>query len=756
MSDPIELSELKERLQHDWRERDALIEEMRRLRFMEVQPEVPANMEPEIVQTPVGHQIVERMTGALTANPIGIHVPPADETQKAREQSSTMERFLAPAVDVLQKQADMDVVDRFIESLVADGHGCLRMLYAPQLWRGYPRKSKDEDDAEYNKRSELWKKGRNLPIAWNWIDPLTVYPLWGEFGLHGILELGERDLLTLNPDKWNVQKPDLEHLSRLNRRKGNSVEFAQWWTPETLTYYVEGEVVHHQKHKYGTPPYVYAFGLGAASTDTRYMGMSCLWPIRHLLPYLDRLLSQKATAIRMWCWPTVVFRQTGLQALVSSGEGEIPLREVEIAPGGTVTIHQDEEITFLTWQGSGPEINDHLATVMNMIERAGLADAMYGQSKGDSGYALNQLIAAARMRFKPIIAHAERALELQMQTLCDIIEHQCKQRLYVYPHKTKGWVSLGPDDLRGYRNIRVTLSPVMPTDTYARSSQAINEVNAGLRSRESAMEMIDIPQPDEEMRKILLDKWKADPKVQEWLTQQAIEKAGIMLSKGDMTMGQIQKQMPNLPPGLQGAIQNRLNAAAPPGRTTQDLGMAGGPPGMPPGGPPGMPQGMPAGGPPGMAQGMAGAQGMPAPGGGPPGGMGPGAPGAAPPPNLATMGQPTGPGGGPPIDMAQAQQVVQLLARQMGATEEQVIQWLQQQAAQLGISLQQLLTMLAARLLAGESRGAVAPGFRGAGPPVMAQPGARAAPAQHVGPVTRPSGIATGRAPGVRRRGMES
>ena len=117
---------------------------------------------------------------------------------------------------------------------------------------------------------------------------------------------------------------------------------------------------------------------------------------------------------------------------------------------------------------------------------------MYGANPGgDSGYAINQLIAAARMRFKPIVVHAERAIEQQLATLLDIVEYRIAQTLHVYStggSKSGGWIGIGPDDLNGYRMIRVNLNPIMPTDAYARSSKVINEVNARLKSRRTGME----------------------------------------------------------------------------------------------------------------------------------------------------------------------------------------------------------------------------------------------------------------------------
>jgi len=729
-----DISAIKERLQHDWLSRDNMIEEMRALRYMEADVDVPADLESEAVMTPEAHQIVERLVGTLTANPMTITVPPADESEKAREQSSKMEKFLVAAVERLQQQAEQDVIDLFIESLVMDGHGCMRMLPAKQLWRGAPRHKEDEEDTAYNKRVEEWKKGKPLPIAWNWCDPLTIYPLYGEFGLYGVLQVDERDIATLHPKRWNIERLDrveMEELSRLHERDGTSVEFAQWWTPTTLTYAVEDRVVHHQKHRYESAPYTYAFGLSSASNNPERMGMSVLWPIRDLIPALNRLLSQKASAVRMWCWPTVVFRQIYPGQGETSGEAPLPVRNLDISPGSTVTLFNDEELSFLTWTGNGPDADEMLQIVNGMIQKAGLADPMYGAGAGESGYALNQLIAAARMRLKPLVAHAERALAKQLVALCDIIEHHIKQPVYVYgaTGREEGWISLGPDDLNGYRNIQVKLNPVMPTDSYARSSMAINEVNAGLRSRASAMEMIGVEQPDEEQRKILVDRWRADPKVQEFIVAEALKKAGIEQAKGDLTMQDIQGSYGQLGPGMQQALSNTLQGAALPGQDVQSMGMR----------PAGQPQ-------PTQQQGV----------GGP----------ATPMGQQAQVAQ----GNQGQAMMQQAMALVQQIATETGMSPDQVVAALQQMAQQMGTSLQELLTyimtqaqqqnitpvqvfqMLLQRLQLGAQ-------YSPQGPQVMAAPGQRAAPGPppaRVGRRVMPSGMATGRPPGTRRTGIET
>ena len=575
------LAAIEARLKSEWAERDELIQEMRALRYMEVEPDVPAAYESEIVRVPTAYQIIERMVGTLTADDPLITVPPAKEGDQAVERASNLERTTSALLAELARQQDADPLERFIECLLADGHGAMRMLYAPQVWRGYPRRDKKggESDTDYIKRTEAWKRGQPIPIHWTWLDPLNVYPIWSEAGLEAVLETDNRDIATLNPDAWNVAEnpPELWELTRSSSGAGSAqgglVKFTQLWTRDTLTYAVNDKVVHHQKHRYQRPPYVYSYGISPSTTERKYRGLSILFPLRHVLPQLDRILSQKATAVRLWCWPTPIMKVGSNQALLaqlSNGQVQIESgipRTIEIVPGQTVTLYEDEEISFLTWQGNGPDADEMIALLMQMVEKAGLADVMYGQSGGgDSGYMVNQLIAAARMKFKPIVAHAERGMEQLIQALWDIVEYQIKQPLYLYDSTTdskgkpKGqWLAIKPDDLDGYRQVRVKVNPLLPTDTYAKSSQAINEVRAGLRSIPSAMEMIGIEQPDEMERAILWDEFKRNPVIQNLLIAEVAKRYGIKMAQEqapDMQMGAdaLAQVMPGLPPALQQAI----------------------------------------------------------------------------------------------------------------------------------------------------------------------------------------------------------
>jgi hypothetical protein len=575
-----DIAAIESELKTTYADRDALIKEMRDLRFMENEPEVPAIYEAETVRTPIAYQIIERMVGTLTAEVPIIRVPPAKEGDAAMQKSSAIERGTSAILHELTRQQDDDVLERFIECLLADGHGCMRMLYAPQIWRGFPKRDKknEEPEGDYNKRAEEWKRGRPLPLHWAWVDPLNVYPRWSEVGLEAVLESDYRDIAALNFGSFNIQDapPELHELERAaNRGSMGRVKFTQLWTRDTLTYAVDDVVVHHQKHRYQHPPYVYAYGLSPSTTEVKYKGLSILFPLRHILPQLDRVLSQKATSVRLWCWPTPVVRSRSPAQILNSVAGAnlvqdsgIP-RSVEIRPGQIVTLYEDEDISFLTWQGNGPDADEMISLLMQRVEQAGLSDVLYGQSSsGDSGYMINQLIAAARMKFKPIVSHAERAMEQLIQNLWDIIEFQIKQPIYAYSMReqaSSGWIRLSPEDLDGYRQVRVQVNPVLPTDTYARSSQAINEVRAGLRSVTSAMEMIGVEQPDEMERAILWDEFKRDPAIRSLMVQEVAKRYGIKMAQEQapqqqMGQEQLMSVIGQLPPALQQAILSGMMA----------------------------------------------------------------------------------------------------------------------------------------------------------------------------------------------------
>jgi hypothetical protein len=537
-------------------ERDELIKELRELRFGDNEISLPVGMESEIVRSNTAYTVVEHVVGSLTADDPVISVPAASESRQDEERASKMERVTSAALKELERQQGEEIKDRFIESLVADGHGAMRMFYAPQLWKGYPKRKKDEDDdGEYIARTDTWKRGHKIPIHWMWLDPLTVHPVWGESGMVSIVEHDKRNLADLSVERWNIEndRPLLTDLAQKDSggKSNGEIDFVQYWTKDTVTYMVNERIVHHAEHKYTRPPYVYSTGITPSVREKGRRGLSVLYPLRYLVPYLDRLLSQSATGIRLWNWPTPVVH---LDPAMSVG-GEP--RTIEVRPGKTVSLYTGEDISFLVWQGSPPDSAMMTQMVQSMIQKAGLSDVFYGGSmSGDSGYLINQLLAAARVKFRPIVANAERAMEDICQLFWDIVEYQIKDDIHIFAGDKRKWYTIGPDDLNGYRQVRVSISPLLPTDTYATSSRVINEVGASLRDISSAMEEIGIGQPDEMKQRILVDKIVNSEPIQAILMEEAARRYGLQVEQAapQIPAQQLQQDWGSFPPALQQAI----------------------------------------------------------------------------------------------------------------------------------------------------------------------------------------------------------
>ena len=171
------------------------------------------------------------------------------------------------------------------------------------------------------------------------------------------------------------------------------------------------------------------------------------------------------------------------------------------------------------------------------------------------------------MKFRPIVVHAERAHEQLIQLLLDIIEDQIGRPLSVYSRgeKTKGWIEIDPADIDGYRQVEVTVNPLLPTDTYARTSRVVAEFQTGLRSVKSAMEEIGIEQPDRMMDEIRLDRWLSSPEVESVMTSEAIKRFGIIQQAKEqkLSAAEMMALFQSMPPALQQAIMAGQVGGAP-------------------------------------------------------------------------------------------------------------------------------------------------------------------------------------------------
>ena len=194
----------------------------------------------------------------------------------------------------------------------------------------------------------------------------------------------------------------------------------------------------------------------------------------------------------------------------------------------------------------------------------GLASVMYGTTAADasSGYAINTLIQAAQSLFGPIAQHlAEGYAQLGKLALKNV--ELLGQRVYVYQKPSgKGWISLHPDDIGSYYNLRGLVQATLPQElpVNAQVAMQLTQGEHPLMDRALARgKLLKDPYPDRTERNIRRQTWADSPEVQQFYIQKALRDADMELEQ----MAPAQNPQGPLAPGLATAM-GRPELAGPP------------------------------------------------------------------------------------------------------------------------------------------------------------------------------------------------
>ncbi len=534
------VQELEQHLLTEFGGRNARIERLRRLRFMEEPVDIPAAYRATTreVRTPLAREQLKRVVGSLTANHPTISVPPADQTPESRANASRRERWTAAALRRMKNDAGRDIFGMFVDALVADGTGVMKLVYVPERWTGYPRRGDagPETDAGFNERSTRFKRAAPFPLAWRDVDVLTFYPLIGDDGIEACLEISERPKWLMMRRYGLVEDRRSGRLAPAGRAPasegpataGGSVRVIEYWDREHFAYLVDGHLVRRGRHAYGAVPYVMAHGNQSPSRDPAKAGESMLASVEYLVPLLDRLLTMKQNAVHLYAYPTPKLTGFAGSDAALGDDGRPP--PIEFRPGEILPLFPGEDLSLLQWSGTPPDLDELIALTRSMIDQAGVPTVLFGIAPdgNTSGYYLNQLINAARLSFNQITRHAEQALERIVQLAWRLVEHRVRETVYVYGDDDAAWLGLSPRDVNGYYAVRAKLEALAPADEIAQGTYAANLVAAKLASRRWAMqEKLGIANAAEMQAEILREEMLDDPEVRRelWRREGAAEAA---------------------------------------------------------------------------------------------------------------------------------------------------------------------------------------------------------------------------------------
>jgi hypothetical protein len=472
------------------------------------------------------------------------------------------------------------------------------------------RKGEDGLDGKaYLEKAEDAKKHCGPPFRWTCPDIRTVYPVFQGAEIGEVIEVTTRPLNAtfrkyrlgfdangdIVPEELAERNPPLEAtmpgggtLVSSDSPQG-SIDFIEHWDDEWVTYLVTGKkassglttgrVVQQWRHGYGRHPYFFAPGLWMGWWRNRKVGWSVAETKRWLVEY------------RSYLW-TIHAQQAARDTLppvdVEVPDGAAPIRGDDGRPR-TVEQYQIGKMYYgapgtkrTPWQFPqvAASLREQITLVTEAIDKLSIPklESNLGGMEA-SGFAINQVLAEARLRYDPLGQSVERMLDEVTRFAWHLIRSKVREKVWVYVSgKQSGWKGLGPQDLKADVRISWKLDPTLPSAAMIESRYHVEQVKAGFESMDMAIEAQG-RNADEVRYGQALDRMRQS----EWYTK--YEDAYVLAEVGQ---GDMLEQAAEAQAAEQLAMQGQ--PGLPPGQPNPAAPVNGIPPGAPAGmGTPGIP-----------------------------------------------------------------------------------------------------------------------------------------------------------------------
>lgn len=507
--------------------RDDLVRELRQLRFMQRPPELPravSGLLREVIRTPLAFEQVRRVVGILTVHPPRFTAIPNGSSERVEADADQVEKWLNLLWPQLERRAGVPLFQKFVDHIIADGLGVLKLVYEP--WRNLPLPEEGEDPAEYAQRFEEALRRQPLPFAVQVLDPLLYYPVRGASGqVEAVFEVGN----IMRSTAMQAYGPRA-HRYLAGASRGHLVRYTEFWDMRERRVYLNDRLLLQEEHGLAYLPYFEAGGEVTAASDPARAYASFIYPMRYLLPALDTVLNIKAI------WGLI----RALPPMVRQGPAPLPTPGAVGEAGGATVMRLAEiyegvtgEIRPIEIPDVGKDLDQTVTLILSLIDRAGLSPVMAGIAPGarTPGYALSELRQAATSRLQGVVQNVSAALASLAMAILWLVANRVGERVYIYGPLSAGqpkreWVHIAPRHVQAVADIDVNIVWRLPTDDIAMGQHAAGMYRAGLWSWETAARQSGIENVSEERMRLLKEKVYALPEVQQQLLQRALEMAG--------------------------------------------------------------------------------------------------------------------------------------------------------------------------------------------------------------------------------------
>lgn len=475
-----------------------------------------------------------------------IAVVPDSISAAARARSSKMERAINRIFEEMEIQSDGDVWSRVIFDAITLDSGFERIERAPAAcWPELTIKEDGhdsfsrifEDPKAYKRAKENYKKRMPIPFRTVYCPAENVFPVYEGATMVECFEVERRSIRSIlaNPlfDVSRLSHFDLKDDGGLSTQ----VTLLHYCNQNYHAYYVLAPANDEYRHNAAVWPrenessvpillYAYEHGLGQTlynHVGGRYggwkgsynRGIGIMEALLELNQDADEVASQYLTWIRSQGWPQYV---AYFDPENRTNDGTPPKPPV-IQEGGTHALWNTEKIDMLPMGRMGPEAKEFYTIIRERIAELAGASSLYGirQPGIETGYHESLAITQSEHLDAKLEQHFSRgAINRALLILKHIIAMD--EEVFVAATAKKNgtkyseWLSISPADLEQMPHLDAKVREHRPTDFMAAVQTAIQATSnrrgpgTPLLSDDTTREMIlDVEEPDEELRKIILE-----------------------------------------------------------------------------------------------------------------------------------------------------------------------------------------------------------------------------------------------------------
>jgi len=510
-----------------------------RFRFMQQKVDIPEAYRKTAVEVKNAmiFDMTQRVAAVLLAKDPSHEAPPAGVGEKYDANSTLRERWTAGAVSKMRCDNGRDTFARAVTSQCARGLAVYKLDYRPDRWSRFPVYEMEKDAKKYLEDAEAFKRNAPFPFSWKDVDAETWYDVRDEDGIAAGIEVTERPILELMDRFGHLDVSDFKSAlgERFPVETSNfplgfgTTRFEEIRTRNTIYYRVNGKTVQKIKHDYNHTGYFPVYCITTESNKPELESLPVTFGLLNYAPVLDMFVTMLTQVGINVGFPTG-FLETPEDADILKDSRGKPL-PFEWQQGDINTLLPGQTINFPFAQAANNVLMDALETMMKLIGRVDLPESMRGMLGSDwSGYLLNTLYTAVLSQLATVVRNHEQALEDMVTHLWRLVELKVQRKVPIWaPIRPRGgrWVALGPDDIFGYYQNEVHISPTLPKDEAVRAQTAIQLVQAGLISEyEARADWLGLPYPEETQERIDIEKIRNSDEVQMLRVQEMMRQLG--------------------------------------------------------------------------------------------------------------------------------------------------------------------------------------------------------------------------------------